>query len=139
MLQFQLTNDLAELSRLSDAVHTFSTHHHFDSKTHHSILLSLDELITNIISYGMAHQPNPVIELILDYKAGVFSAILRDNGVAFDPTQAPPPALHVPIEQQRLGGFGIFFVRRKMDQVSYERQNEWNVLTLCKNIPSNSV
>lgn len=136
MLKLQLKNDLAELSRLSAEVHTFSRHHHFDSKTHHAILLSLDELITNIISYGMASQPNPAIELILDYSEDEFTATLRDNGVAFDPTQAPPPAMNLPIEQQRRGGFGIFFVRLKMDQVNYERQEGWNILTLRKGIPS---
>jgi anti-sigma regulatory factor (Ser/Thr protein kinase) len=42
------------------------------------------------------------------------------------------PELGDDVESRQIGGLGIFLMRKKMDQVTYEFKNGKNVLTLRK-------
>ena len=55
---------------------------------------------------------------------------LEDSGAPFDPLAAPPPDLEAPLEERRIGGLGIFLVRKVCDEVLYRREGDRNILTL---------
>ena len=59
---------------------------------------------------------------------------VEDDGRAFDPLQAPPPDLDLPLEERPVGGLGIHIVRSVMDAVEYQRRGGRNVLTMRKTI-----
>ena len=53
-------------------------------------------------------------------------------GIPFNPLGQAPPDLSQPWMQRRIGGLGIYLVRRKMDDVSYTYVDNSNVLTIEK-------
>jgi len=57
---------------------------------------------------------------------------VSDDGVPFDPLAVAPPDTSLPLEQRPLGGLGIHLVRHLVDEVTYERRGDRNVLTLVK-------
>ena len=97
--------------------------------------LVLDELLTNIVSYGYDDGLTHEISLRLRAEPGSLTAILRDDGKPFNPLEeAPAAVLDGSIEDRPIGGLGIHFMRTLMDEVTYQRQDGYNQLILIKHL-----
>lgn len=129
-----LLNDLEEIPRLAEEISAFCERHEVPVKVGMNLSLALDEVLTNIISYGFDDGLRHRIEVDLSLAGTALRAVVRDGGRPFDPLGAPPPDLDLPLEERGIGGLGIHFVRTLMDEVSYRREGDRNVLTLCKRI-----
>ena len=64
----------------------------------------------------------------------VITLRFRDGGIPFNPLKKDSPDTSLPINQRKIGGLGIYFVIRKMDNVDYEYTNGENILTIRKNL-----
>jgi sigma-B regulation protein RsbU (phosphoserine phosphatase) len=60
--------------------------------------------------------------------------VLTDTGMQLDPTKAPEADITLSLEDRPIGGLGIFLIRQIMNEVSYERIDGKNVLTLSKKL-----
>jgi anti-anti-sigma factor len=60
------------------------------------------------------------------------SVTLTDDGTPFDPFGMGARDTAPSVEDPRIGGLGIHLVRRMMDEVSYQRRTDRNVVTLAK-------
>jgi len=56
-----------------------------------------------------------------------------DDGRAFDSSLERDPDIESSLEERALGGLGLFLVQKMMDDVTYQRREELNVITLRKN------
>ena len=72
------------------------------------------------------------VEMELDGKC--VNVRITDDGPQFDPFQQAAPDTTLSIEDRSIGGLGIHLVRELMDDVSYERRNGNNVVTLVKRL-----
>ena len=109
------------------------------------IELACDEACTNIIehAYGGEDKGNIVVTCQIDDDK--FLITLQDNGRSFNPADIPDPAIpeddksnnsEIQYDQLQVGGLGIHFMRKLMDNVVFEfDQKSGNRLTLTKNIP----
>ena len=73
--------------------------------------------------------------MLLERSGDSFLLELRDDGPAFDPTRAAPKKPQAE-DDDLPGGWGIELVRRQMDEVTYRREGERNVLRLRKQLVS---
>ena len=94
--------------------------------------LALDEAVTNVVLYAYP-QKKGLIKLTLKKTGDDIHVEIRDQGKPFDPTQAPPPDLAVPLEQRKIGGLGIHLMRKSVDRLNYRYENGTNIFTLSKN------
>ena len=133
-----LTNQIAELERLKEVVEAFGSEHDLETKVIYQINLALDELLTNIISYGFEDEQRHDIVISLQRTGDVFQFRLEDDGVPFDPTQLEAPDVNLPAEDRRIGGLGVFFAKQVMDSVVYERRGDYNVVTLTKAVAAST-
>ena len=63
-------------------------------------------------------------------------AVLEDDGLEFDPFRsAPEPDLDASVEERRIGGLGVYFVKSLMDEATYERVDNLNRITLVQRSP----
>jgi anti-sigma regulatory factor (Ser/Thr protein kinase) len=97
--------------------------------------LSVDEACANIVNYGYAGMDRGSIILDVQLDEAQAQIEITDFGRAFEPREAPPPDFDTPVEQRRLGGFGLYFIQTVMDQVSYQAGPGGNRLTLTKRLP----
>ena len=58
----------------------------------------------------------------------------EDGGVAFNPLEQKKPNTRLSWRKRRIGGLGIFLLRRKMDDVRYTYEDHKNKLTIEKMI-----
>lgn len=135
-LLLTLKNDLSELSRIAEEIESHGESRGWPTKWIMNLNISLDELITNIVSYGYEDTDEHEIRVTLTERTGSLVVVVEDDGVAFDPfTAAPAPNLEADVEDRPIGGLGVYFVKTLMDEVAYERVESCNRITLIQRNP----
>ena len=105
----------------------------FNAKDVYNIQLAADEAASNIIEHAYEGVNNGLLELSCGVKGNTITIILVDHGESFDPSEIPMPDLKADLSERKIGGLGIFLMRKLMDEVHYEtRPNKSNVLTMTK-------
>ena len=99
-----------------------------------SLNLVLEEALTNIILYGFEDQSEHQIEIDFKKSDDKLFITLIDDGIAYDPTLKADPDLSLSAEDRPIGGLGVFLIKKIMDQVVYNRNENKNLLILTKNI-----
>ncbi|MBO7457602.1 MAG: SpoIIE family protein phosphatase [Paludibacteraceae bacterium] len=93
--------------------------------------VAIEEAVVNIVNYSQAEWIELKVES-LELKELVIT--LRDNGVAFDPTQQADVDTEQVTAERQIGGLGIALLRRIADDVHYRREEEINTLTIIKQL-----
>ena len=57
---------------------------------------------------------------------------ITDDGIPFNRLKNDPPNVTAPLRDRAVGGLGIHLIRNMMDEVSYERHANNNVVTFAK-------
>ena len=131
-LSVELHGELTEIRGLAARVEEFGARHQMAEALIGHINLALDELLTNTISYGFDDGRPHRIRVTLNLQDGDLAIEIADDGKPFDPFATADPDLTLPVESRPIGGLGIFFVRKLMDQVDYRRVNGENRILLIK-------
>ena len=125
----------AQMDSLAPAlafVSSFAAEHGFAERIN-EIELCLEEILVNVFSYAYPEMPGHVeIAYGLDH-SGALNVEVTDQGIPFDLLSVNDPDTTAAIEERRIGGLGIYFVKQFMDSVAYRRENEKNILTLSIN------
>ena len=101
----------------------------------HKVEVALEELFVNICSYAYKGQDEPgSAQVSYAYVADPSSITveLRDQGVPFDPLQRKDPTKPSSIQETKVGGLGIFMVKKTMDDFIYMRDDDTNVVVFKK-------
>ena len=107
----------------------------FSDKEIYSIQLAADEASTNIIEYAYAGVEDGKIDIDCSAADGGLKIVMRDRGKPFDPSSVPEPNVKADLSERKIGGLGIYLMRKLMDEVTYESSTEGgNVLTMVKRV-----
>lgn len=133
-IEYRLKNELEEIQNLAQAIENFGAANNVPEQVIFQVNLSLDELLTNTISYGFkeGEEHEIIVGLYLNNKTLVIE--IRDDGMPFNPLQHEEPDISQDIEERPIGGLGIHLVRNMMDHLEYKREANFNVLIMKKNI-----
>ena len=105
----------------------------FTDKDVYNIQLATDEAASNIIEHAYEKIPDGILELSCDVRENLITIILIDHGESFDPSEIPLPDLKADLSDRKIGGLGIFLMRKLMDDVHYEvKPGKGNILTMTK-------
>ncbi len=132
----RLKNDIRELERLCLVLEKFAEQHDLPPKILFDLTLALDELVTNIISYGFPENGEHEIFVQMHLDGDVVHLLLEDDGQPFNPLDMPDPDTNAPLEERRIGGLGILLVKRLMSTVEYEHVGTKNILRITKDCTS---
>ena len=130
----ELKNALSELDRLCQKLEQFAESLPLPQKTLFEVSLALEELVTNIISYGYTDDADHLIQIAISHEDGMLIISVEDDGIPFDPLRAKEPDWQCPIEQRKIGKLGIYLTKRYMDEMVYERRGDKNILTIMKKV-----
>jgi anti-sigma regulatory factor (Ser/Thr protein kinase) len=101
------------------------------------INLALDELFSNIISYGFKDDLEHLVKIQIIRENGRLNLRVEDDGIPFNPLETEEIAPARDIDNCNIGGLGLHLVKKLMDQICYERYEGKNKLTLKKAIEKN--
>ena len=139
MFEKKLTiiNQISQLEELARFFEEISDEWELPMSASLNLNLVLEELVTNIIFYGYEDQNKHEITVVVILDNKMINIQLEDDGREFDPLSIPEPDINLAIEDRKIGGLGIHFVRKIMDKIDYKRLDNRNRLTLSKDISQN--
>lgn len=129
-----ISNDIAEIARTAEFIEEFCTAHGATPDIAFKINLAVEEALVNTISYGFKDDARHVIDLKIAIEGGAIVLRISDDAVAFNPLETAEPDVSAPVEERKVGGLGVFLMKKTMDDVQYAREDERNILTLKKRL-----
>jgi anti-sigma regulatory factor (Ser/Thr protein kinase) len=133
-LCFELKNCRSELEALHAHLQRCGSRLRLPPKTLFEINLVLDELFTNIVSYGYPDDNEDMVRISLSRRGGLLTLQIEDNGVPFNPLDFEAPELPCSLEECRIGGLGIHIIRKLTDEIHYQRKDAKNIVTIKKTV-----
>ncbi|MBQ7549522.1 MAG: ATP-binding protein [Clostridia bacterium] len=97
------------------------------------IELALEEMFVNIANYAYEGRTGKA-EVIFSCDNGVAEITLSDSGKPYDPLKKADPDTTLSAEERKIGGLGIFLVKKNMDNVAYRYEDGKNIFTMSKRI-----
>jgi len=134
LLSIILPAKIENLESLIQSVSNCARAMGFDQKRVSEIELATEEALVNITSYSY---PEGSGKVEINCKQGERSFIIEiiDTGIPFDVTSLPDPDIAADIDDRKIGGLGVFLLKKVMDRVDYRRENNRNILTLTVHEP----
>ena len=93
--------------------------------------LACEEIVMNVTSYAYPEGVDGFLDVTIR-KTDRIEIRFEDGGMPFNPLEQKTPNTKLSWKKRRIGGLGIFLLRRKMDDVRYVYENHKNVLTIEK-------
>ncbi len=104
-------------------------------KAQMQIDVAVEEIFVNIASYAYEGQPgSATIRMEIRQNPKSAEITFLDRGIPYNPVEKEDPDVSLPIEKRRIGGLGIYMVKKSMDEMLYERRDGYNILTIIKKI-----
>jgi sigma-B regulation protein RsbU (phosphoserine phosphatase) len=99
------------------------------------IFIVVEELFVNIASYaykdkGKVGRASLIAKLFP--KDNSIEITFIDSGVPYNPLEKPDPDITLDACKRKQGGLGIYFVKKKVDEMLYNFENGQNILTIRK-------
>ncbi len=101
----------------------------------HRVEVALEELFVNVCRYAYADKDEPgMVRVSYAYGTNPSSITVElvDQGIPFDPLTLGDPTKPSSIQEAKIGGLGIFMVRKSMDDFAYVRDAGNNVVAFSK-------
>lgn len=107
------------LAVIRDFIKSAANQSGFSEDSTGKIILAVDEACTNIIKHAYKYSPEGNILIKIKFNDPKFSISITDEGSHFDPNKVPEPDLREYYKQKRIGGLGMFLIKKLMDEVNY--------------------
>jgi len=129
-----LKNQVGELERVNQFIEEIGEELGLDMELQMNLNLVIEEMVSNVIFYAYPEGKVADIELLAECNGKKLTFLLSDQGKEFDPTAREDADPDVNPVDREIGGMGIFIVKNIMNEVTYQRLEGKNLLTMTKNI-----
>ncbi len=105
------------------------------AKIRMEIDLASEEIFVNIAQYSYVQGMGDVtIRIGISEDHSQVSITFIDSGIPYDPLTRDDPDVTLPVEERKIGGLGIFLIKKYSDDVRYKFADGRNHLTIVKNL-----
>ena len=104
-------------------------------KSRIQINIVIDEIFGNICHYAYKDSVGAVTVRVESGNTpkAVFLTF-TDNGIPYNPLDTEDPDITLSSEERKIGGLGIYLVKKNMDEMKYEYVNQQNILWMEKRL-----
>ena len=104
-------------------------------KAEAQIDIAIDEIYSNIVKYGYEEEGGEVtVSFDVSEEPLAMTLSFRDEGKPFNPLERRDPDVTLSAKDRKIGGLGIFMVKKSMDDIHYEYRDGKNILTIRKTL-----
>lgn len=127
--EVKLQATLDHLHEFLDAAASCARARGFTDERVGEVELVIEEAFVNIAKYAYEGRPPGTAEMVIKVdEAGSLHVELIDEGVPFDSAAVSEPDIEAGIDDRKIGGLGIFFMKQLMGDISYSREENKNIL-----------
>ena len=108
--------DIASISTVSDFFDSCLEDFAIPVRIGYSLKVVVDEIYSNIVYYSGAK----TAEVLFRDDAEKITLIFEDDGTPYNPLEAEEPDIAAGIEERKIGGLGLFIVKKMAESVAYE-------------------
>jgi len=95
--------------------------------------IAVEEIFVNIAHYAYPENDGDAeIDIVFNEEEKMVSIEFSDKGIEFNPLEKPDPDITLSAEDRKIGGLGIYMVKKSMTEVLYENKDGKNILTILK-------
>lgn len=99
-----------------------------------ALSLAMEEAFVNVAHYAYEGMEPGKAWVSLSFYDDQLTITLKDTGIPFDPMANEDPDITMSAEKRKIGGLGIFMIKKSTDSCSYERKDGYNILKMNKAI-----
>jgi anti-sigma regulatory factor (Ser/Thr protein kinase) len=130
MLMKQMPARVESLHELLTFIRTEAKKRGFSESALGRIELVAEEALVNVFVHGYAQNRGKAEVRCLVSDDPALTIEIHDTGVAFDPLSLAEPDIQSDLTKRKIGGMGVFFIRKMTDKVAYRREGDRNILTM---------
>lgn len=131
-LELRLANDISAIGDVVNRFEQFGELHGVPAGDIMRVNLVFDEILSNIISYGYQDEEHHEIVVAVELTGQRLVVTIEDYGIPFNPFAREAPDTNAAIEDREVGGLGIHLVQQVMDNATYQRRQNANVVIFSK-------
>lgn len=124
--RFSVQPNQEALSEASDFLDLCVEAFEIPLRTGYSLKVVTDEIFSNIVYYSGAKNA----EILFRNDADTITLIFLDDGNPYNPLESEEPDITAGVEDRKIGGLGLFMVKKMAQQVHYEYAARKNQLTV---------
>lgn len=129
-----LPNDVETIPQLNEFIDAIAESIGLDMSLTMSLNLAIEEAVVNVMEYAYPQGSKGDVTIDVAASDQWLQFIISDSGTPFDPTEKKDADTTLSVDERPIGGLGIFLVRQLMDTIQYDYVDGKNVLTLKKQL-----
>jgi sigma-B regulation protein RsbU (phosphoserine phosphatase) len=138
-LHMVIRNELSEIENVNASFEKFARDHNLPAVIGQKMGIAFDDLLNNVISYGFRDNGDHEVDIKAELVGSRLTITISDDGVPFNPLGIQTPDTGLSVDERELGGLGIHLVRNLVDDISYQRRINRNVLSVVMHTTPNDV
>ena len=136
MFQLSIRNELSDIEKVNDEFERFSRENNLPDGVCRRVSIAFDDLLNNVISYAFRDEAGHEVDIRGELDGSRLTITITDDGIPFNPLGTRMPDTSLSLGERPLGGLGIHLVRNLVDDISYQRRIDRNVLSVVMNLAS---
>ena len=132
--ELKIKNEEQELMKVNEFIEEVSEELGLDMHVMMKLQLVMEEMVSNVIFYAYPEGQKADITLIAESDGQEVTFVLSDQGREFDPTAKEDADTEINPMDREQGGMGIYIVKNIMNEVTYQRLEGKNLLTMKKSL-----
>ena len=130
--EIKIRNQIGELERVASFIEDIGEELGFDMELQMNLNLVMEEMVSNVIFYAYPEGTEATIDIGAECDGKKLTLTICDEGRAFDPTMKKDADVSINPAERDIGGMGIYIVKNIMNELSYQRLQGRNLLTMTK-------
>ena len=118
--------DQESVSKVSDFLDCCVEEYEIPLRIGYSAKVVTDEIFSNIVYYSGAKNA----EILFGNDTDRITLVFLDDGAPYNPLEAEEPDITAGAEERKIGGLGLFMVKKMAEQVQYAYTDQKNQLTV---------
>ena len=126
---------IENIALVTDFVNSILEKNECSMKVQMEIDIVIDEIFSNIAYYAYAPgSGEATVQVEIEDSPKRMELVFIDRRIPYNPLENKDPDGTLDIEERKIGGLGIFLVKKMMDEVLYEYVDGQNILKLIKDL-----
>lgn len=132
MKELKLAAKVENIATVTDFIVSYLEKISCPPKQQVQIDVAIDEIFGNIANYAYDGHEGDVTVRVESHEESNVEITFIDSGVPYNPLEKEDPDVTLSAEERKIGGLGIFIVKKTMDDMIYKYEDGKNILTIKK-------